>query len=199
MGAAASAVTLVGSVNGTISALGSGPDSHRARTEAPRTDAPRTPPPAPVPGPLTAPPSKPVTGKPAPGFRERGTNPHPDQGKTADRPRARRLRVHQQIADGAALCHRSRTAHVRNARTPVGEIAHDRQVLGALGGPAGLGAVIDTGRNGDGAPPDGQWYDPGHGRGPDRRLPAGEAAGGVHGCRGTAGTFTPSYAYDLAR
>ncbi|MFF4569883.1 glycoside hydrolase family 6 protein [Streptomyces sp. NPDC001410] len=101
-------------------------------------------------------------------------------------------------------------SNVSNFRTTADEIAYDRQVLDALGGPASLGAVIDTSRNGNGAPPDGQWCDPAGrriGRAPT--LTTGEARidaylwvklpGESDGCRGAAGTFTPSYAYDLAR
>ncbi|MGW1284669.1 glycoside hydrolase family 6 protein [Streptomyces sp. NPDC002586] len=101
-------------------------------------------------------------------------------------------------------------SNVSNFRTTAEEMAYDRQVLAALGGPARLGAVIDTSRNGNGAPPDGQWCDPAGrriGRAPT--LDTGAARidaylwvklpGESDGCRGTAGTFTPSYAYDLAR
>ncbi|KUN02160.1 endoglucanase [Streptomyces yokosukanensis] len=101
-------------------------------------------------------------------------------------------------------------SNVSNFRTTADEIAYDRRVLAALGGPARLGAVIDTSRNGNGAPSDGQWCDPAGrriGRAPT--LDTGEARidaylwvkppGESDGCRGAAGTFTPSYAYDLAR
>ncbi|MEV5875792.1 glycoside hydrolase family 6 protein [Streptomyces sp. NPDC052101] len=101
-------------------------------------------------------------------------------------------------------------SNVSNFRSTADEIAYDRQVLAALGGPARLGAVIDTSRNGNGAPPGGQWCDPAGrkiGRAPT--LDTGEARidaylwvkppGESDGCRGAAGTFTPSYAYDLAR
>ncbi|WP_189951810.1 glycoside hydrolase family 6 protein [Streptomyces alanosinicus] len=101
-------------------------------------------------------------------------------------------------------------SNVSNFRTTADEIAYDRQVLAALGGPARLGAVIDTSRNGNGAPSEGQWCDPAGrriGRAPT--LDTGEARidaylwvklpGESDGCRGAAGTFTPSYAYDLAR
>ncbi|WP_369395053.1 glycoside hydrolase family 6 protein [Streptomyces sp. CG1] len=101
-------------------------------------------------------------------------------------------------------------SNVSNFRTTADEIAYDRRVLAALGGPARLGAVIDTSRNGNGAPPDGQWCDPaGRKIGRTPTLDTGEARidaylwvkppGESDGCRGTAGTFTPSYAYDLAR
>ncbi|WP_427925508.1 glycoside hydrolase family 6 protein [Streptomyces sp. cg40] len=101
-------------------------------------------------------------------------------------------------------------SNVSNFHTTSAEIAYDRQVLDALGGPAGLGAVIDTSRNGNGAPADGQWCDPAGrkiGRAPT--LDTGEARidgylwvklpGESDGCKGAAGTFTASYAYDLAR
>ena len=101
-------------------------------------------------------------------------------------------------------------SNVSNFHATSAEIAYDRQVLDALGGPAALGAVIDTSRNGNGAPADGQWCDPAGrkiGRAPT--LNTGEARidgylwvklpGESDGCKGAAGTFTASYAYDLAR
>ncbi|MGW3207004.1 glycoside hydrolase family 6 protein [Streptomyces sp. NPDC001135] len=120
-------------------------------------------------------------------------------------------------AEQAALLRRAGAAdadgvfsNVSNFRTTADEIAYDRQVLDALGGPASLGAVIDTSRNGNGAPPDGRWCDPaGRKLGRAPTLDTGEARidaylwvklpGESDGCRGAAGTFTPSYAYDLAR
>jgi endoglucanase len=101
-------------------------------------------------------------------------------------------------------------SNVSNFHATSAEIAYDRQVLDALRGPAGLGAVIDTSRNGNGAPADGQWCDPAGrkiGRAPT--LDTGQARidgylwvklpGESDGCKGAAGTFTASYAYDLAR
>ncbi|MGW3650546.1 glycoside hydrolase family 6 protein [Streptomyces sp. NPDC000878] len=101
-------------------------------------------------------------------------------------------------------------SNVSNFHTTADEIAYDRQILDALGGPAGLGAVIDTSRNGNGAPADGEWCDPAGrklGRAPTTNT--GEARidaylwiklpGESDGCKGTPGTFTASYAYDLAR
>ena len=101
-------------------------------------------------------------------------------------------------------------SNVSNFHATSDEIAYDRQVLDALGGPASLGAVIDTSRNGNGAPADGEWCDPAGrriGRAPT--LNTGEARidgylwvklpGESDGCKGSPGTFTPSYAYDLAR
>ncbi|MEV0176242.1 glycoside hydrolase family 6 protein [Streptomyces sp. NPDC050803] len=100
-------------------------------------------------------------------------------------------------------------SNVSNFHTTADEIAYDRQVLDALGGPASLGAVVDTSRNGNGAPADGEWCDPAGrkiGRAPT--LSTGEARidaylwvklpGESDGCKGTPGTFSPSYAYDLA-
>ncbi|MFH0516891.1 glycoside hydrolase family 6 protein [Streptomyces sp. M41] len=101
-------------------------------------------------------------------------------------------------------------SNVSNFHTTADEIAYDRQVLDSLGGPAGLGAVIDTSRNGTGAPADGEWCDPaGRKLGRAPTLSTGEARidaylwvklpGESDGCKGRPGTFTASYAYDLAR
>lgn len=101
-------------------------------------------------------------------------------------------------------------SNVSNFRTTSAEIAYDRQVLDALDGPAGLGAVIDTSRNGAGAPADGEWCDPsGRKLGRAPTLATGESRidaylwvklpGESDGCEGRPGTFTASYAYELAR
>jgi len=100
-------------------------------------------------------------------------------------------------------------SNVSNFHTTADEISYDRQVLDALGGPASLGAVIDTSRNGNGAPADGEWCDPaGRGLGRTPTMSTGEARidaylwvklpGESDGCKGTPGTFSASYAYDLA-
>ncbi|WP_436987763.1 glycoside hydrolase family 6 protein [Streptomyces sp. enrichment culture] len=100
-------------------------------------------------------------------------------------------------------------SNVSNFHTTADEIAYDRRVLDALGGPAGLGAVIDTSRNGNGAPADGEWCDPaGRSLGRAPTLSTGEPRidaylwvklpGESDGCKGRPGTFTASYAYDLA-
>ncbi|WAZ20385.1 glycoside hydrolase family 6 protein [Streptomyces cinnabarinus] len=100
-------------------------------------------------------------------------------------------------------------SNVSNFHTTAAEAAYDRQVLDALGGPASLGAVIDTSRNGNGAPADGEWCDPaGRALGRVPTLSTGEARidgylwvklpGESDGCKGTPGTFSASYAYDLA-
>ncbi|EPJ38309.1 putative endoglucanase 1 [Streptomyces afghaniensis 772] len=100
-------------------------------------------------------------------------------------------------------------SNVSNFHTTADEVAYDRRVLDALGGPAGLGAVIDTSRNGNGAPPGGAWCDPaGRKLGRTPTLSTGEdridaylwvkLPGESDGCKGKPGTFTASYAYDLA-
>ncbi|MBB4716541.1 endoglucanase [Streptomyces luteogriseus] len=100
-------------------------------------------------------------------------------------------------------------SNVSNFHTTADEISYDRRVLDALGGPASLGAVIDTSRNGNGAPPDGEWCDPsGRRLGRTPTLSTGESRidaylwvklpGESDGCKGRPGTFTASYAYDLA-
>ncbi|MFG2272669.1 glycoside hydrolase family 6 protein [Streptomyces chartreusis] len=101
-------------------------------------------------------------------------------------------------------------SNVSNFRTTSAEIAYDRQVLDALDGPASLGALIDTSRNGAGAPADGEWCDPsGRRLGRAPTLATGESRidaylwvklpGESDGCKGRPGTFTASYAYELAR
>jgi hypothetical protein len=101
-------------------------------------------------------------------------------------------------------------SNVSNFHLTDDETAYDRRILDALGGPAGLGAVIDTSRNGNGAPADGEWCDPaGRKLGRAPTTSTGEARidaylwvklpGESDGCKGTPGTFTASYAYDLAR
>ncbi|MFC9132906.1 glycoside hydrolase family 6 protein [Streptomyces sp. NPDC057099] len=100
-------------------------------------------------------------------------------------------------------------SNVSNFHTTADEVAYDRRVLDALGGPESLGAVIDTSRNGNGAPAEGEWCDPsGRKLGRTPTLGTGEARidaylwvklpGESDGCKGRPGTFTASYAYDLA-
>ncbi|MGW3813625.1 glycoside hydrolase family 6 protein [Streptomyces sp. NPDC005046] len=100
--------------------------------------------------------------------------------------------------------------NVSNFHRTSDEITYARRVLSALGGSAGLGAVIDTSRNGNGAPPDGEWCDPAGRRiGQAPTLSTGEAGidaylwvklpGESDGCRGTPGAFSAEYAYELAR
>jgi endoglucanase len=133
-----------------------------------------------------------------------------DAGHSDWNPAAQQAALLKQAGAASAASSDGIFSNVSNFHATSAEIAYDRQVLDALGGPAGLGAVIDTSRNGNGAPADGQWCDPAGrkiGRAPT--LNTGEARidgylwvklpGESDGCKGTAGTFTASYAYDLAR
>ncbi|MFG2308348.1 glycoside hydrolase family 6 protein [Streptomyces sp. NPDC048566] len=100
--------------------------------------------------------------------------------------------------------------NVSNFNRTSEETGYARSVLAALGGPPGLGAVIDTSRNGNGAPADGEWCDPSGRRiGQAPTLATGVAGidaylwvklpGESDGCKGSPGTFSPEYAYELAR
>ncbi|MFD4692319.1 glycoside hydrolase family 6 protein [Streptomyces sp. NPDC058463] len=110
---------------------------------------------------------------------------------------------------GAATSGDGIFTNVSNFHSTADEAAYARRVLAALGGPARLGAVIDTSRNGNGAPRAGDWCDPGGralGRTPTTRTGASridaylwvKLPGESDGCKGAAGSFTPDYAYDLA-
>ncbi|MCZ7461495.1 glycoside hydrolase family 6 protein [Streptomyces sp. WMMC940] len=112
-------------------------------------------------------------------------------------------------AAGAATSGDGIFTNVSNFHGTAEEARYARRVLDALGGPPGLGAVIDTSRNGNGAPRRGAWCDPaGRALGRAPTTGTGEARidaylwvklpGESDGCRGAAGTFTPDYAYDLA-
>lgn len=112
-------------------------------------------------------------------------------------------------AAGAATSGDGVFTNVSNFHRTADEARYARRVLEALGGPPGLGAVIDTSRNGNGAPARGAWCDPdGRALGRTPTTETGEARidaylwvklpGESDGCKGTAGTFTPDYAYDLA-
>ncbi|WP_415948633.1 glycoside hydrolase family 6 protein [Streptomyces sp. KLOTTS4A1] len=98
--------------------------------------------------------------------------------------------------------------NVSNFHRTDDEVAYARSVLDALGGSPGLGAVIDTSRNGNGPSPDGEWCDPaGRELGRPPTLSTGRSRidaylwiklpGESDGCKGEPGAFTPSYAYDL--
>ncbi|MFI8007122.1 glycoside hydrolase family 6 protein [Streptomyces sp. NPDC086010] len=98
--------------------------------------------------------------------------------------------------------------NVSNFHSTADETAYARKVLAALGG-EDLGAVIDTSRNGNGAPKAGQWCDPaGRALGRTPTTDTGRAGidaylwvklpGESDGCKGSAGSFTPGYAYELA-
>lgn len=104
---------------------------------------------------------------------------------------------------------RSVTGGVSNFHRTADEAAYARRVLASLGGPARLGAVIDTSRNGNGPPEAGEWCDP-TGRAPGRTptTDTGESRidaclwvklpGESDGCTGAAGSFTPDGACQLA-
>ncbi|MDG4859423.1 glycoside hydrolase family 6 protein [Streptomyces sp. T-3] len=98
--------------------------------------------------------------------------------------------------------------NVSNFHRTGDEVTYSRAVLAALGGPAGLGAVIDTSRNGNGPPAAGEWCDPdGRKLGRPPTLRTGESRidgylwvklpGESDGCKGAPGTFAPGYAHDL--
>ncbi|MFF1723479.1 glycoside hydrolase family 6 protein [Streptomyces sviceus] len=132
-----------------------------------------------------------------------------DAGHSGWRPAAEQAALLKQAGAASAASSDGIFSNVSNFHTTSAEIAYDRRVLDALAGPSALGAVIDTSRNGNGAPPDGEWCDPaGRKIGRPPTLSTGEARidaylwvklpGESDGCRGTPGTFSPSYAYDLA-
>ncbi|MET7573914.1 glycoside hydrolase family 6 protein [Streptomyces sp. NPDC005492] len=133
-----------------------------------------------------------------------------DAGHSDWNPAAQQAALLRQAGAASAESSDGIFSNVSNFNGTSAEIAYDRQVLDALGGPAGLGAVVDTSRNGNGAPADGQWCDPtGRKIGRAPTLNTGEARidgylwvklpGESDGCKGAAGAFTASYAYDLAR
>jgi endoglucanase len=99
--------------------------------------------------------------------------------------------------------------NVSNFNTTANEVAYAKNVLAALGNPANLHAVVDTSRNGNGPAPDGAWCDPsGRAIGTYPTTSTGDPAidaflwvkppGEADGCAGTAGTFLPDVAYQLA-
>ncbi|WRZ69793.1 glycoside hydrolase family 6 protein [Streptomyces sp. NBC_01257] len=112
-------------------------------------------------------------------------------------------------AAGAASSSDGIFTNVSNFHRTADEAAYARRVLAELGGPARLGAVIDTSRNGNGAPKAGEWCDPaGRALGRAPTTATGESRidaylwvklpGESDGCKGAAGSFTPDYAYQLA-
>ncbi|MFF9279271.1 glycoside hydrolase family 6 protein [Streptomyces griseosporeus] len=132
-----------------------------------------------------------------------------DAGHSGWHPAAKQAALLRQAGAASAASSDGIFSNVSNFHRTADEIAYDRAVLDALGGPASLGAVIDTSRNGAGAPPDGEWCDPaGRKLGRTPTLATGEERidaylwvklpGESDGCSGEPGEFTPSYAYDLA-
>ncbi|KUL21876.1 glycoside hydrolase family 6 protein [Streptomyces regalis] len=133
-----------------------------------------------------------------------------DAGHSGWHPPAKQAGWLRQAGAASAASSDGIFSNVSNFHATTDEIAYDRRVLDALGGPASLGAVIDTSRNGAGAPADGEWCDPaGRKLGRTPTLSTGEARidaylwvklpGESDGCKGSPGTFTASYAYELAR
>jgi endoglucanase len=97
--------------------------------------------------------------------------------------------------------------NVSNFRPTADEVTYGKAVLAALGVPR-LRFVVDTSRNGNG-PLGSQWCDPaGRSIGRAPTLNTGDAAvdayvwakppGEADGCAGTAGTFSPDVAFQLA-
>ncbi|MCX5395826.1 glycoside hydrolase family 6 protein [Streptomyces sp. NBC_00102] len=112
-------------------------------------------------------------------------------------------------AAGAARYGDGIFTNVSNFRRTADEAAYARRVLDALGGPPGLGAVIDTSRNGNGPPADDAWCDPqGRALGSAPTTRTGESRidaylwvklpGESDGCSAEAGEFSAEYAYALA-
>ncbi len=133
-----------------------------------------------------------------------------DAGHSAWNAPGRQAALLRQAGAASAASSDGVFSNVSNFNPTSAEVAYTRRVLDGLGGPAGLGAVIDTSRNGNGAPAGGEWCDPdGRKLGRTPTLATGEARidaylwvklpGESDGCRGAAGEFSPDYAYDLAR
>ena len=98
--------------------------------------------------------------------------------------------------------------NVSNYNPTDAEQAYGSAVLSAIGDQPGLGQVIDTSRNGNGAAPDGAWCDPeGRAVGPDPTTSTGathvhallwiKVPGEADGCIAGAGQFVPDRAYEL--
>ncbi|NJQ05662.1 glycoside hydrolase family 6 protein [Streptomyces lonarensis] len=96
--------------------------------------------------------------------------------------------------------------NISNYRTTADETAYAAAVVAQLGG--GLGAVVDTSRNGNG-PLGSEWCDPpgrlvGHTPTTNTGVPGVDAylwiklPGELDGCDGPAGSFSPAKAYELA-
>jgi endoglucanase len=133
-----------------------------------------------------------------------------DAGHSQWNPASRQASLLRQAGAASARSSDGVFSNVANFNRTEDEIAYDRAVLTALGGPSSLGAVVDTGRNGNGAPAGDEWCDP-DGRtvgqvptlttgrpGVDAYLwvkPPGES----DGCKGEAGEFSAEYAYELAQ
>jgi endoglucanase len=144
----------------------------------------------------------------------KGANPkarvYYDAGHSDWNPAAKQASLLDQAGAASPASSDGIFTNVSNFHRTSAEIAYARQVLSALGGPPSLGAVIDTSRNGNGAPADGEWCDPGGRKiGQAPTLKTAEARidaylwvklpGESDGCKGTPGSFSAEYAYELAR
>ncbi|CAL9521353.1 Endoglucanase E-2 [Nocardiopsis dassonvillei] len=100
------------------------------------------------------------------------------------------------------------STNTSNYRYTADEAAFAEAVIAATGVP-GLGAVIDTSRNGNGPAPDGEWCDPrGRALGTPSTTNTGNPVidaylwvklpGEADGCAGPAGSFVPDLAYEMA-
>ncbi|KAF4406353.1 MULTISPECIES: glycoside hydrolase family 6 protein [Streptomyces] len=100
------------------------------------------------------------------------------------------------------------STNVSNYNFTDNEVAYSTAVLDAVGD-AGLGAVIDTSRNGNGPDPAGEWCDPaGRAIGTPSTAETGndridaflwiKLPGEADGCIAQAGQFVPQRAYDMA-
>ncbi|MDE3720772.1 glycoside hydrolase family 6 protein [Nocardiopsis sp. N85] len=100
------------------------------------------------------------------------------------------------------------STNTSNYRTTADEVAFAKAVINATG-VSGLGAVIDTSRNGNGPAPDGEWCDPqGRALGTPSTTDTGDPVidaylwvklpGEADGCAGSAGSFVPHLAYEMA-
>jgi endoglucanase len=99
--------------------------------------------------------------------------------------------------------------NVSNFNATSNEVNYAKNILSALGNPSNLHAVVDTSRNGNGPASGGEWCDPsGRAIGTYPTTNTGDSAidaflwvkppGEADGCAGTAGTFLPDVAYQLA-
>ncbi|WP_017601186.1 glycoside hydrolase family 6 protein, partial [Nocardiopsis lucentensis] len=114
------------------------------------------------------------------------------------------------LLNGADIAHSAHgiATNTSNYNWTDDEIAFAESVIAATGVP-GLGAVIDTSRNGNGPTPDNEWCDPpgrmiGRPSTTDTGHPLIDAflwtklPGEADGCIAPAGQFVPQAAYDLA-
>ncbi|MBB0243757.1 cellobiohydrolase [Streptomyces alkaliphilus] len=117
---------------------------------------------------------------------------------------AERLRAAGVVQNGNGIF-----SNASNFRATPDEVAFTKNVLNHLGG-SGLGAIIDTSRNGLGPTADSEWCDPrGRGVGIAPTANTGDPQihayfwikppGEVDGCAGPAGQFNPEIAHELAQ